>query len=374
MILRISIKQPTVEPPRTADSIAEGREAKPPPQEQQQEKHERSTSVPIPPYKPHKERKEGNEERKESEQKQQQQQEQEQEQQQEQHQHQHTVDIPCHSLILASRSRYFDAALSGAYLESQQKTVELQLADDQAVDDLRLLIKLSCGLSYVQDGDARLPKAVRLRLAFLANALEFVECVQEYLLSLSEDDLTLKDAFALLDDMPEELWEHEATVLIMSKVIKVLVVEMRAYVKTEWGMKKATKALISIIDKLTPGGVHGLTAEEKKKEVVQLAGEALCKALGRADEFLKEGQQNRAILAVPRAISTQYSYGPRTTLTTCCAPGFPKPSAFLMRTNARCSSSNFSHSSVSITCLTTFAAPSSVLVPTRAHQESFVTS
>lgn len=103
-------------------------------------------------------------------------------------------------------------------MENQQKTVEIVLADDQALDDLRLLIKLSCGLSYVQDGDTRLPKA----MAFLANAFEFVDCVRECLQSLIEENLTLKDAFMLLDDMPEELWEQEATVLVIIKVVKML--------------------------------------------------------------------------------------------------------------------------------------------------------
>ena len=77
----------------------------------------------------------------------------------------------------------------------------IALADAQAVEDFRLLIKLSCGLSYVQEGDVRLPQAIRLRLAFLANAFEFVECVQECLLSFSEEDLTLDDALILRNEM-----------------------------------------------------------------------------------------------------------------------------------------------------------------------------
>lgn len=70
------------------------------------------------------------------------------------------------------------------------------LADAQAVDDFKLLLKLSCGVSYIQEGEMRLPKTMRLRLAFLANAFEFVDCVQECLQSLSEEELTLEDAFA----------------------------------------------------------------------------------------------------------------------------------------------------------------------------------
>ena len=76
------------------------------------------------------------------------------------------------------------------------------LADAKAVDDLKLLIERSYGLSYVQDGDARLSISTRLRLAFLGNAFEFAECVQECLQSLSEEDLTIEDTFSLLDEMP----------------------------------------------------------------------------------------------------------------------------------------------------------------------------
>ena len=70
-----------------------------------------------------------------------------------------------------------------------------------------------------------LPKTMRLRLAFLANAFEFVDCVDECLQSLSEEELTLEDAFNLLDKMPEGLWEHEAARAIRIKIIKVLVEE-----------------------------------------------------------------------------------------------------------------------------------------------------
>ena len=49
-----------------------------------------------------------------------------------------------------------------------------------------------------------------------------MDCVQECLQSLSEEDLTLEDAFDLQNEMPEELWEHEAAMGIRSNIIKVL--------------------------------------------------------------------------------------------------------------------------------------------------------
>jgi hypothetical protein len=62
-------------------------------------------------------------------------------QQQQQHHHQEeglVIDIPCPSIILTTRSRYFDAALSGGYAVIQQRAVEIVLADAQAVEDLKL--------------------------------------------------------------------------------------------------------------------------------------------------------------------------------------------------------------------------------------------
>jgi len=147
------------------------------------------------------------------------------------------------------------------------------LVDDQAVDDLRFLIKLSCGLSYVQDGDARLPKTVRLRLTFLANALEFVDCVQECLQSLNEENLTLEEACSLLDDMPEELCEDEATVLFMGKTIKIFTAEIDKQAKrvekgdiaSKGKVTKVSKALIDIIERLSSQEMQGLTVARRKR-------------------------------------------------------------------------------------------------------------
>jgi hypothetical protein len=46
--------------------------------------------------------------------------------------------------------------------------------------------------------------------------------VQECLQSLSEEELTLEDALSLLDEMPEEFWDHEAAMAIRSKIIEIL--------------------------------------------------------------------------------------------------------------------------------------------------------
>ena len=153
--------------------------------------------------------------------------------------------------------------------------MEIVLADAQAVEDLRLLIKLSCGVSYVEDSGMRLPNSTRLRLAFLGNAFEFVDCVQECLQSLSEEDMTLADALSLLDEMPEELWEHEAALTIRIKIINVLVKERDEQAKrSEEGEEDENAEAAAVAAALT----------DKVSKALRQAGEALGKALGSVDK------------------------------------------------------------------------------------------
>jgi len=133
VILRVSIEQPTVKPLQTDDSVAKGHEAKQPLQDvQQQQQHQQE---PQPQQEEEEEQQQQQQqqhkhqhqhqqqEKPPQEQPQQQQQQEEQQQQQQkqqtQHQRQHTVDIPCHSLVLIAHSGYFEAALSGVYIENQ---------------------------------------------------------------------------------------------------------------------------------------------------------------------------------------------------------------------------------------------------------------
>lgn len=73
-----------------------------------------------------------------------------------------TADILCHAIILSACSPYFDTSLSGEWNEAQTKTVEVVLENDQAVEDMKLLIKLSYSGNYARDGE-NLFWAMRLR-------------------------------------------------------------------------------------------------------------------------------------------------------------------------------------------------------------------
>jgi len=63
--------------------------------------------------------------------------------------------------------------------------------------------------SYTENGGRILGRATRLRLAELADAFEFEDCVSECLESLGRG-LTLEAAITALDDIPEQLRQHDA--------------------------------------------------------------------------------------------------------------------------------------------------------------------
>ena len=133
----------------------------------------------------------------------------------------HITDIICHANVLCVRSPYFRACLGGEWNEAQTKTVEINLENDQAVQDLKLLLKLCYSDSYIKDEDELLDRSTRIRLAFLGNAFEMQECVGECLGSLA-DDLTPTDALTFLDDVPEELHGHDAMKSVTAKVVEIL--------------------------------------------------------------------------------------------------------------------------------------------------------
>ena len=110
--------------------------------------------------------------------------------------------------------------MSGDWNEAHTKTVEVVLKDDQAVEDMKLLIKLCYSGSYTKNGEELLDRSTRMRLAFLGNAFEMQECVWECLTSLA-DDLTPGNVLTAMKDVPEELRGHEAMAGVTKKIIEV---------------------------------------------------------------------------------------------------------------------------------------------------------
>jgi len=99
--------------------------------------------------------------------------------------------------------------------------VEILLENEQAVKDMKLLLKLCYSGSYIKDGDELLDRSTRIRLAFWGNAFEMEECVRECLEFLVEN-MTSTDALTILDDVPRELHGHKAMKSVTAKVVDVL--------------------------------------------------------------------------------------------------------------------------------------------------------
>lgn len=88
-----------------------------------------------------------------------------------------------HGAVLASRSPYFLRALT-SFRESTDKTIVLRLKDEEAVQDMKLLLKLTYTASYVKDNGRPLDKLQLLRLLRLADANEMTDCVVECAVAL----------------------------------------------------------------------------------------------------------------------------------------------------------------------------------------------
>jgi hypothetical protein len=190
-----------------------------------------------------------------------------------------TDKIYCHALVLSSRSGYFASTLRGRWEATKTKTITLKLPNDR-VDDFRLLLKLNYNTSYIYDDNGhRFDRSTRLRLAFLGNALEFHECVNECLESLAEEKLTAQEALTIVDEFPEDLRGHAVVPKLMAHVVEALAAgidELTGEQKAE-GAKEKKAATTQTV-----------TLNDFKKNI-KLLSDALTKALGPVHQFFEEG-------------------------------------------------------------------------------------
>lgn len=117
------------------------------------------------------------------------------------------TDIPALSAILCVRSEYFEKALSGDWVESKERRVELVVHDEQELEDLKLLLKLSCTPDYTRDGGKLLPFDVRVRMAVVADSFVFAEAVDQIIASLPLD-ADFEHAVAFVDGRLLPTLEH----------------------------------------------------------------------------------------------------------------------------------------------------------------------
>jgi hypothetical protein len=100
--------------------------------------------------------------------------------------------------------------------------VELAVEDEQAVEDLKLLIKLSYSTSFTHDGGQLLPFDTRLRLAARADSLEFVEAVDQVVPSLALG-LDFEKATTCLAAVPAALEEHPGMEAVRKQMAALLI-------------------------------------------------------------------------------------------------------------------------------------------------------
>lgn len=189
------------------------------------------------------------------------------------------TDINAHWLLLCARSAYFEKALDGGWTEAAERRVELVVDDEQAVEDLRLLIKLAYSDSYTHDGGQLLPLDTRLRLAALADALEFVEAADQVLKSLPLGLGLEGGGVTCLGDLPPVLEAHPDLAAIRQQVIPIVIKGIEDWEETE---ADETEALVQrAVDALARylGPVHEMFEQRAtshanclplRKDVVQL--------------------------------------------------------------------------------------------------------
>jgi hypothetical protein len=174
------------------------------------------------------------------------------------------TDIKTHSLVLRTRSLYFDRALSGEWTEAAERRVELEVADEQELEDLKLLIKLSYSDSYTQDNGLLLPLATRLRLAMRADWLEFVEALDQIVASLAEG-LDFEGALVCMGGgLPPVVEAHPGIALARTKMAAPLLLGIRQLEgKTDDAAKQQLQAGVDALAKCL-GPVAGMFEEGKE--------------------------------------------------------------------------------------------------------------
>ena len=181
------------------------------------------------------------------------------------------TDIKTHSLVLRTHSTYVDRALGGEWIEAAERRVELTVADEQELEDLKLLIKLSYSETYTHDNGLLLLLAMRLRLAACADGLEFVEAVDQIVASLAEG-LDFEGALACMAGLPPALEAHP-------------------------GIAPARRGMATSLA-LGIGQREGKTGDAAKQEL-EAGVEALAKCLGPVAGMFEEGVMKLASTTLP---------------------------------------------------------------------------
>lgn len=137
-----------------------------------------------------------------------------------------TIDLPCHAVVLSTRSDYFDRALRGGWKETETKVISINREDDnEAVMYFKLLIELSYCDSYIHDEDGDLlDREARVELAKIANEFEFGNCIEQCITSLCGEESTLAEQILFLEEqIPTALQGREVVLKYRERMNKAVV-------------------------------------------------------------------------------------------------------------------------------------------------------
>ena len=95
------------------------------------------------------------------------------------------------------------------------------MADEQELEDLKLLIKLCYSDSHAHDAGALLPIDTRLQLAVRVDALEVVGAVNQLVASLSLG-LNFEQALTCLEALPPAVEQHAGISGVRDRAAQVL--------------------------------------------------------------------------------------------------------------------------------------------------------
>lgn len=131
------------------------------------------------------------------------------------------TDIKAHSMVLRTTSPYFEACLRGEWTEATERRVELEVENEDGLEELKLLIKLSYTNSYTHDELGELlPISTRLGLAMWADALEFVGALDQLVASLPEG-LDVEGAHKCMKRLPATVGAHAGMGAVWDKAAEV---------------------------------------------------------------------------------------------------------------------------------------------------------
>lgn len=121
-----------------------------------------------------------------------------------------------HGAVLAPRSPYFLRALTSGFRESTDKTIVLRLEDEDAVEDMKLLLRLTYTSSYTQIGGGPFDKPQLLRLLRLADGFEMTDCMAECAVAL-RPMADYDEALHIFQTIPDSVLGHDGLASLLKE-------------------------------------------------------------------------------------------------------------------------------------------------------------